>query len=80
MSFKNIEGKIARLIQRLQAYNFTSENRQGRKHKHTDSVSRRPFWELCTHCFIVEEQADVKQARAIVAVAAADWYLAALRI
>jgi hypothetical protein len=29
ISFKNIERQIARRIQRLQEYNFTSEHRQG---------------------------------------------------
>jgi phospholipid-translocating ATPase len=35
-----MEGQTARWIQRLQEYNFTSENRQSRKHKNADTLSR----------------------------------------
>jgi hypothetical protein len=40
MSFKNFEGQTARQIQRLQEYNFTSEQRQGQKHNNVDALSR----------------------------------------
>jgi hypothetical protein len=42
MNFKNLEGQTARCAQRLQEYKFTSEHRQGRKHKNADAPSRRP--------------------------------------
>jgi hypothetical protein len=79
MSFKNLEGQTVRWIQRLQEYNFTTEHPQGRKHNNADGLSRRPCQEECTHCHKIEAQADVKQVRAIAAVAAGDWDLAALR-
>jgi hypothetical protein len=67
MSFKNLEGQAARLIQRFQENNFTSEHRQGRKHNNADALSRRPCQE---ECHKVEARADIKQVRAIVPVAA----------
>jgi hypothetical protein len=39
MSFRNLKGKAARWIQRLQEYNFTFEQRQGRKHKNAGTLS-----------------------------------------
>jgi hypothetical protein len=66
-------------IQRIQEFNFTSEHRQGRKHKNADDLSRRPCEEECTHCHKVEAGAYVKQIRAIAVVAAAGWDPVALR-
>jgi hypothetical protein len=71
MSFKYLEGQTALWINRLQEYNFTSENRQGRKHNNADALSRRPCLEECTHCHKVEARADIKLVRAVAAVAAA---------
>jgi hypothetical protein len=73
MSFKILEGQTARCIQRLQEYNFTSQHRQGRKHKNADALSRRPCREECTHCHKFEARADIQLVTAIAAVAAADW-------
>jgi hypothetical protein len=71
MSFKNLEGQTAPWIQRLQEYTFTSEHPQGRKHKNTYALSRRPCREDFTHCHNIEARADIKQIRSISAVAAA---------
>jgi hypothetical protein len=79
MSFKNLEGQTACWIQRLQEYNFTSEHRQGRKHKNADALSRRPCQEGCSHCQKVEAKAEAKQVRAIATVAADGWDPVALR-
>jgi hypothetical protein len=65
LSFKNVEGQSARWIQRLQEYNFNSEQRQGLKHSNANTLPRRPCQEECTHCHKVEEQADVEEVRAI---------------
>jgi hypothetical protein len=73
MNFKNLEGQTARWVQRLQEYNFTSEHRQGWKHKNADVLSRRPCQEECTHCHKVELRADIKQIRAISTLPAANW-------
>jgi hypothetical protein len=79
MSFRNLEGQIAWWIQGLQEYNFTSEHWEGRKHNNADVLSRRPCQVEWTHCHKVEAWADVKQVRAIAAVAAASWDSVALR-
>jgi hypothetical protein len=79
MSFKNLEGQTASWIQRLHEYNFTYEHRQGQKHNNADALLRRPCQEECTHFHKVVARADVKQVRAIMAVAASGWDSAALR-
>jgi hypothetical protein len=79
MSFKNLDVQTASWIRRLQEYNFTSEHRQGRKHNNANGLSRRPCQEECPHCRKVEAWAEVKQIRAIAAVAADGWDPAALR-
>jgi hypothetical protein len=71
LSFKNLDGQTARWIHSLQEYNFTDEHRQGRKRNNADALSWWPCQEECTHCHTVEAWADVKQVRAIAAVAAA---------
>jgi hypothetical protein len=78
-SFKKLKEQTTHWILRLQEYNFTSEDRQGRKHNNADTLSRRPCREECIHCHKVEAMADVKQVRAISTVAAACWGPAALR-
>jgi hypothetical protein len=79
MSFKNLEGQTAHLIQRLQEYNFTSEHRQGRKHNNADALSRPRCQGECVHYHKVEVRADIKQERVIAAVAAPCWDPATLR-
>jgi hypothetical protein len=73
------EGQTARWVQRLKEYSFTSEHRKRRKHNNADALSRRPCREECTHCHKFEARANVKQVRALTAVAATDWDSAALR-
>jgi hypothetical protein len=68
-----------RHIQRLEDYNFTSEHRQGRKHNNAAALSRRLCQEEWTNCHKVEEEAYVKQIRAIAVVAGAGWDPVALR-
>jgi hypothetical protein len=79
LSFKNVEGQSARWIQRLQEYNFNSEQRESRKHSNANALPRRPYEEECTHCHNVEEQADVKEVRAIADETAAACDEAAMR-
>ena len=45
-NFKEPEGQLARWITRLQEYNFTIVQRQGRSHGNADALSRRP----CPQC------------------------------
>jgi hypothetical protein len=79
MIFKNLEGQTVRCIHRLQEYNFTSEQHQGRKHNNANAFLRRPCQEECIDCHKVETRADIKQVQAIAAIAAAGWDPAALR-
>ena len=49
LSFRNLQEKTARWVQRLQGYNFTSEYRHGIKHKRY-AVSGPPCFQECSHC------------------------------
>ncbi|GBN46382.1 Retrovirus-related Pol polyprotein from transposon 412 [Araneus ventricosus] len=44
------EGQIARLIQRLQEYDFEIQHRKETSHGNADTLSRRPCKESCKHC------------------------------
>jgi hypothetical protein len=77
-NFKNPEGQTARWIHRLQEYNFTSEHSQGRKQENAYALSRRRCKKKCAHCHKFEAWTDIKQVRAIAAVASADWDPAAV--
>jgi hypothetical protein len=57
----------------------TSEHRQAWKHNNADAHSRQPCQEECTQCHKVEAWAEIKQVRAIAAVATAGWDPATLR-
>jgi hypothetical protein len=79
LSFENLEGQTAHWVQCLQGYNFTSENRQGRRHTKVDAVSRRPCQEEYFHCLKVEQRSNGLKIRVVRAATANDWDLAALR-
>jgi hypothetical protein len=79
LSFKNLEGQMARWIQRLQEYNFKSEHRQGRKHNNSDALSRRPCPEGCSHCQKIERRSESLNVRITTTAAADGWDSASLR-
>ena len=55
MSFKELEGQLARWLERLQQYDFEVLHRKGVAHKNADSLSRRPCAEnKCNYCSKVE--------------------------
>ncbi|KMQ87964.1 krab-a domain-containing protein, partial [Lasius niger] len=55
MSFKNLEGQLARWLERLQQYNFEIIYRKGQSHRNADGLSRRPCAEIdCKYCAKVE--------------------------
>ena len=55
MSFRNLEGQLARWVERLQQYDFDIFYRSGKVHKNADGLSRRPCLEtLCRYCIKVE--------------------------
>ena len=56
LRFKSPEGQVARWIERLQEYDFTSEHRAGTKHRNADALSRRPCPGDCKHCSRVEDK------------------------
>lgn len=66
MGFKNFEEQSSYWFQHLLDHNFTSDQRQSRKHNNVDILSR-------LSCPKVEERADVKQVRAIAISVAARW-------
>jgi len=77
LSFRNLEGLTARWVPRLQEYNFTSQHRQGIRHK-ADVLSRRPCTEECSHCRKVE-RTDCQTVRIVATTAADGWDQQALR-
>jgi hypothetical protein len=79
LSFKNLEGQSARLIQRLQEYNFTSEHRQGRKHNNADALSGKPCREGCSHCQKIKRRDESLKVRIITTAVADCWDRASLR-
>ena len=51
MNFRNPEGQVARWIERLQQYDFSTEHRPGLLHGNADAPSRRPCLpDGCRHC------------------------------
>lgn len=60
LQFKNPEGQVARWLEQLQEYNFTTEHRSGRTHLNADALSRRPCPEACSHCARKETKEEVR--------------------
>lgn len=57
LNFKNVEGQLARWMERLQQYSFTIAHRPGKQHGNADALSRRPCSEPgCPHCLRREAQ------------------------
>lgn len=55
MSFRNLEGQLARWLERLQHYDFDVCYRSGKAHGNADGLSRRPCLETsCRYCTKVE--------------------------
>ena len=55
MSFRNLEGQLARWLERLQQYNFQILHRKGVSHGNADGLSRRPCIDVpCNYCIKVE--------------------------
>lgn len=57
LSFKDLEGQLARWLERLQQYEFEVIHRKGQSHKNADGLSRR-HCEVkgCEYCHKVEEK------------------------
>jgi hypothetical protein len=55
LNFKDLEGQLARWVERLQMYDFTVLHRPGFLHGNADTLSRRPCsGNICTYCQRVE--------------------------
>lgn len=55
LSFKELDGQLARWLERLQQYDFEVIHRAGRLHGNVDALSRRPCAEFsCKYCERIE--------------------------
>ena len=55
ISLRNLEGRLARWLERIQQYNFEILHQKGASHGNTDGLSRRPCIESpCNYCTKVE--------------------------
>lgn len=66
MSFRNLEGQLARWLERLQQYDFEIQHRKGKVHKNSDGLSRRLCEvEGCQYCAKVERRGAENQKKYI---------------
>jgi len=62
LSFKDVEGQLARWMEKLQLYDFEIIYRKGRLHANADGLSRRPCASAqCRYCARVEMKETHKQ-------------------
>lgn len=61
LSFKDLEGQLARWLERLQEFDFEVQHRKGESHKNADGLSRRLCETFgCEYCTRVEERSYSK--------------------
>jgi len=66
MSFKNLEGQLARWLERIQQYDFEIIYRGGKSHGNADGLSRQPCVEMsCGYCNKTEFKKKKKISRII---------------
>jgi len=66
LSFKDLEGQLARWLERLQQYDFEVLFRKGRVHGNADGLSRRQCeMDGCSYCTKVEEKQANYQGKCI---------------
>lgn len=59
MSFRNLEGQIARWLERIQQYNFEVIYRKGKLHDNANDLSRCPCEETnCNYCNKVDSKRE----------------------
>jgi len=69
MSFRELEGQLARWLERLQQYDFDVVHRKGLSHKNADGLSRRMCeTENCQYCEKVERKSVSKQEEIVACV------------
>ena len=60
LSFKNLDGQLARWIGKLDQYDFKILHRKGISHSNADGLSRRPCdHSSCRYCFNVESKYEI---------------------
>lgn len=61
LSFKNLDGQLARWIERIQQYHFEIVYRNGNANKNADGLSRRPCnGSSCHYCIRVKSKEAIK--------------------
>ena len=65
MNFQNVQGQLARWLQKLQQYDFDVIHRAGKKHQNADALSRRPCLPSgCRFCQKLDEENEAYLATA----------------
>jgi len=66
LSFKDVEGQLARWTEKLQQYDFEITYRKGKLHANADGLSRRPCANAqCGYCARVEMKETLKQEKPV---------------
>jgi len=66
LSFKDVEGQLARWMEKLQQYDFEVTYRKGKLHANADGLSRRPCASAqCRYCARVEMKKAQKQEKLV---------------
>jgi hypothetical protein len=66
LSFRDLEGQLARWLERLQQYEFQMEYRKGQAHKNADGLSRRQCEASgCGYCARIEKKNAEEQVKLI---------------
>lgn len=73
MSFRDLEGQLARWAKKLQQYDFEISHRSGQSHRNADGLSRRPYAGFnCKYCLRIEKRNAVKQERQVARIVLCD--------
>ena len=57
MNFKDVEGQLARWLQKLQQYDFAIAHRPGKSHLNADALSSRPCFSFdCQYCLKLDQK------------------------
>ena len=63
MNFKDVEGQLARWLQKLQQYDFVVAHRPRKNHLNADALSRRPcFSSDCQYCLKLDQKNEIEMA------------------
>jgi len=74
MTFRNLEGQLARWLEQIQQYDFEIVHRKGKLHSNADGLSRRPCAENnCSYCNKQESREKEIIGRIILSSGQIDW-------